>query len=512
MFDPFVTFHSLGSRWDDLDSLPSNSPLFNLPASSLVTLNALRDLLALRKILPSMETFQAADRALKLYLKQQGLLGARFGFLGGFHLTLLLTRVALTLPPDARPEHLVCQFFKTYGSWDWETDMVSPIPERELTYKRIQHKEPMVILSIEKPIANLTFNASRNSVEVLSGAFKLANEMLNARKGWAEVCGSGLNAKEPLELFLESHMMFIKVDVGHWGGSCLRGREVLGWLESKIVVVSKAQLTCKSADEFSKLLIQLYSTVPELNAHFWPKRLVDVSTVDTSARDPNGFYLLGLSPSVKFSKDTLTRKSSEIQASLLNCLRAFEGDLRANSKYYDDIETFIGLSSIKQSQLPSKVIPDPFVWPDNGIDPPLDEDSDEDDITPLSPANVTPDGQDGEGLLTEEDWSKFQLISASKRKEAAAKTKTTPYVPAGKLRTSSDVFNRLMWDPSISKEEYVIGYEDRFLGIKEGSLASWKREVEDESFVSAEVQRLPCVAHHRSQDSFSSRRLFQARS
>jgi hypothetical protein len=125
------------------------------------------------------------------------------------------------------------------------------------------------------------------------------------------------------------------------------------------------------------------------------------------------------------------------------------------------------------------------VWPDNGIDPPVDEDSDEEDITPLSSTNVISDGQDGDGP-TEEDWSKFRSISASKRKKAAAKPKATPYVPAGKLRTSSDVFNRLMWDPSISKEEYVIGYEDRFLGIKEGSLASWKREVEDESFVSAE--------------------------
>jgi uncharacterized protein (UPF0248 family) len=237
-------------------------------------------------------------------------------------------------------------------------------------------------------------------------------------------------------------------------------------------------------NEFSKLLVQLYSTVPELNARFWPKRLVDASTVDASTRDPNGFYLLGVSPSVNFSKDTSTRKGSEIQASLLNCLRTFEDGLRANSKYYDDIETFIGLSTVKQSQLPSKVITDPFVWPDNGIDPPLDEDSDE-DVTPPPPTIVTPGGQDSEGLPIEEDWREFQPISASKRKMAAAKSKSTPHVPAGKLRTSLDVFNRLMWDPNISKEEYIIGYEDRFLGLKEGSLANWKREVEDESFVSA---------------------------
>jgi len=208
--------------------------------------------------------------------------------------------------------------------------------------------------------------------------------------------------------------------------------------------------------------------------------------VDTSARDPNGFYLLGVSPSVNFNKDTSSRKSSDIQASLLNCLRTFEDELRTNSKYYDGIETFIGLSSIKRSQLPSTVILDPFVWPDNGIDPPLDEDSDDEDVPPPSSTNVISDGQDGEGMPTGEDLGEFQSISASKRKKAAAKSKVTPHVPAGKLRTSSDIYNRLMWDPNVSKEEYVIGYEDRFLGIREGSLASWKREVEDESFVSVE--------------------------
>jgi hypothetical protein len=259
-------------------------------------------------------------------------------------------------------------------------------------------------------------------------------------------------------------------------------------------------VTGENANEFSKLLVQLYSTVPELNARLWPKRLVDASILDPSTRDPNGFYLLGVSPSVNFNKGELTRKGSEIHVSLLNCLRTFEGDLRANSKYYDGIETFIGLSSIKQSQLPSQVIPDPFVWPDNGIDPPI-EDSDEEDISPSPPDNVDLDGQEGEGLPTEEDY-----ISASKRKKAAAKSKTTPHVPAGKLRTSSDVFNRLMWDPNVSKEEYMIGYEDRFLGIREGSLASWKREVEDESFVSAEglVNCLPgSVSFSRSHSTVS---------
>ena len=41
-----------------------------------------------------------------------------------------------------------------------------------------------------------------------------------------------------------------------------------------------------------------------------------------------------------------------------------------------------------------------------------------------------------------------------------------------------------MWDPSVSSGDYVIGYEDRFKGVKETPLGAWKREVEDEAFVS----------------------------
>ncbi|KAJ3860677.1 hypothetical protein EV359DRAFT_48679, partial [Lentinula novae-zelandiae] len=57
-----------------------------------------------------------------------------------------------------------------------------------------------------------------------------------------------------------------------------------------------------------------------------------------------------------------------------------------------------------------------------------------------------------------------------------------------KLRTSADVLNRLLWDPVIGKhggDEYAVGYEDRFLGIKDSMLRDWvKKEVEHEAFAS----------------------------
>lgn len=36
-----------------------------------------------------------------------------------------------------------------------------------------------------------------------------------------------------------------------------------------------------------------------------------------------------------------------------------------------------------------------------------------------------------------------------------------------KFKGADHIFNRILWDKKMNKEEYTIGYEDRFLGILE---------------------------------------------
>ncbi|KAE9389497.1 hypothetical protein BT96DRAFT_1025020 [Gymnopus androsaceus JB14] len=485
----------VGEEWKNIGSLPSDSPLFLLPSSSLVTLNAYRDVLTILKVLqpPSVfSAFRTAHRAIKLFLTTQGLSGARFGFLGGFHLTLLLTRVTLTLAPsgvetpELKARHLVRQFFATYAKWDWERDAVWPIPSREPEldsatattlkgYRRSSTKEPMVVLSIERPLSNLTFHASRNSVEVMKRAFERADDMLEKGRSWAAVCG--LDREEaPHQMFLKQHKIFIKLDVQFWGGSNLKGRAVVGWLESRIV----------------SLLVQLHNVAPSLNARFWPVRFADAGTVnaDGSARDLNGFYLFGLSPFSSVSLSQSRNAAAEIDlAALSHCLRTFETELQSNDKFYDSQSTYISLGLVKRGNLEKdmgldNIILDPFTWSDDGFDP-IDDDEDDEEVE---------EENSNDDLESEPPLSRnreYQLLSASQRKKAIAASKanrSTTHTPApGKLRTSADVMNRLLWDPIIGRhagDEYAVGYEDRFLGIKESMLRDWvMKEVEHESFI-----------------------------
>jgi Poly(A) polymerase central domain/MJ1316 RNA cyclic group end recognition domain len=483
--------------------LPADSPYFSLSHSSLVTLNAYRDLLTLKKVIPSLDQFRLAHRSLKLFLTLRGLWGARFGYLGGFHLTLLLTHVALSLPENAQATHLIEAFLGTYAKWDWSKDIVYPIPSRApdatstSTYRRVLSKEPMVVLSIQRPLSNLTSHASRNSVETLSQGFQQAYSALIQGKSWFNICGvqiqEEVTTKDALKEFVDGHRRFVKLSVHFWGGDDMKGRALIGWLESRIVNVRPISMFMRYAEISPplQLLVQIHQNTPDILVRFWPERLVDQATSDPGARDPNGFYLFGLSALPNSDKarsgDHIAKRNSDAQSALSSCLRTFEHGLRSNERFYNEAETFISLVNLKQGQLPSKIVPDSFKWQDDGFDAPLEDEEDEVEGSP-EPSALG----DGTGSANE-SWDDFKASSSTQRKReaAAAKSKSTPHIRAAKLRTSSDVYNRLIWDSTgaVSKTDYCIGYEDRFKGIKETPLTAWKREVEDESFVSARMLR-----------------------
>jgi hypothetical protein len=228
--------------------------------------------------------------------------------------------------------------------------------------------------------------------------------------------------------------------------------------------------------------VQLHACAPNVCAHLWPARFADASTADEQTL--NAFYLIGLSPlSTKSEQDskledntpaskqstTRLRTSTTIDAALWQ----FESDVRAaQGRYCDPAEAFVAVKSATAADLPAQLGLDAFRWPDGGFD--ADEEEREEDA---------PD-DDGAGEWAEDGFSSKKKKS-KKNKGKSGKTGRSAGVPAPKLRTSADVYARLMWDPAMARGDYVIGYEDRFVGIMETPLSAWKREVEDEAFVSA---------------------------
>lgn len=187
--------------------------------------------MALKKSLPSLERFRLAYRVLKYYLEANGLFGARFGYIGGIQLQIMLAHVCMNSSPTASAETLVTSFFRTFAldQWNFATEIVM-VHQSNANYRR-SSRECMVVLSIERPRINTTASVHRHAIATLQNAFAQNHDL------WTERIKS-FESKPPFRQFTTSHTHFIKLDISFWGPNCMVGRAFVGWLESRLSHVS----------------------------------------------------------------------------------------------------------------------------------------------------------------------------------------------------------------------------------------------------------------------------------
>ncbi|KZT35560.1 hypothetical protein SISSUDRAFT_1064361 [Sistotremastrum suecicum HHB10207 ss-3] len=443
---------TLSEKWQDAWTLPPNDPIFSLPASTLRTLNAYRDMRAIQSALPSLSSFQLAHRSIKYFAQSHGIYSSRLGYLGGIHITLLLARVAFENPTSSAGQ-LVQAFFRTYADWDWASSSITIPGLSQGPYSR-SDRDPLAILCIHRPIQNVAALASGATVHTISKEIRLGHEGFLSGRSWPSVCGSHDEEKKPLERFLVGYKSYAKVDIAYWGRNCTAGRALVGFLESRL----------------SRLLIQLRATLGNIELRLWPERLVEQRPTVVATNDLSGFYLIGIKGF-----------DSHLPLTVLN---TFQETIRGSEQYYDSTQAYIAVYQVASKSLGdvALTVRDPFQWEDGGFD--LEEDSDDEEIEPDS----DPTWDQNEFSFVS---SKRQLKKKKKKRgsdpvnSSSTEVGATPSASTSKLRTSADVYNRLMWDPySGDKGDFVIGYEDRFEGVMEIGILNWKREVEDEAFVS----------------------------
>jgi hypothetical protein len=203
--------------------------MFSLPASNLKCLNAYRDVEFLLRTIPNLKVFRLAHRFIKLWTITSGISSSRFGYLGGFHITLLLARICNLANADEKDTTagmMVSLFFDYYSKVNWATDAIFDPDFTATRYQRLS-RESMVIASIHSPVVNVALNATRHSVATLVKEFKLADEALKSGEWDLE----GMSREEG---FLKDFGSFVKIDVQYWGNSFGRGKALATWVESRV--------------------------------------------------------------------------------------------------------------------------------------------------------------------------------------------------------------------------------------------------------------------------------------
>lgn len=420
--------------------------------------------------------FARALAAVKQWAKVRGVYSCRMGYPGGIGYTIMVARLIqkaiaansnganISTTPQLTVENLVGQFFAVYAAHDFATTPIalagcsgsgsgsaSGAAARGVAAK-------MVIWTPARPHFNVTRNSTRASVWCLRRALTEAH---------AAIEGAGGPARVDWEVFLEQnhHRPLLRsprtVAVVLVTVSALARASFDSWrncVESRLVRLTVAlEGVCPPGVVPVPFSRAFYSPEPT-----YPHQCCFVSVLHDAS---------GASPLAAAEPDAVTKE-------FLAPAQAWEHSVLIQKPG----DGFISVWCYSPEKMPKWLLADGAVQPSNAA---AQDGSDDDD-----------DGLDLETFLeslehiptpdagTQHTPEPAKPVSGAAHPKGATTTKkqggsklgTGAQAPTTKLRTSEDVYNRIMWDPLLNKAEYTICYEDRFLGLMEVPFESFDRE------------------------------------
>jgi poly(A) polymerase Pap1 len=305
-------------------------------------LNTYRDTAYLLKTSPDISSYRIAHRFLSLYLKRRGLYSAKFGYLGGIHLSLMLSRVFKLIPlamnapgdPKPTPAIVIRTFFKYYATFSWATEIVTD-PGLDTKPTRTA-RDAVFIHTIHTPTArpNVASSCTRLSGQTFSYEFSLAAKMLD--EGNWDWC---LQPRAVVvSEFLNTFGAFVRISVDIWdindiGGD--KGREVVGGLESKM----------------TRLLVGL-GRLPNIDARIWPARFRSLTEKAKKEDEENtrenqfkGYYLVGVS-----AREEDTEQKKLLTGKIIATVRDFETSVK-DSKEFQGENVWLSMDLVPKKKI-----------------------------------------------------------------------------------------------------------------------------------------------------------------
>ena len=229
---------ALTSIPDDLDLRPE-STLKNLDPRCVDSLNGCRVTDEILNLVPNVETFRLALRAIKFWAKRHGLYSNVLGFLGGVSWAMLVARTC-QLYPNASASTIVHKFFLVFSAWEWPAPVILKAMDKSASNMNFQVWDPrinfqdrfhlMPIITPAYPQQNSTYNVTVSSRTIMQEAFKngldVTNEIKEGKSTWAKLF-------EPPNFFMRYKHFIVLLTMS----SNEHHLEWVGLVESKIRVL-----------------------------------------------------------------------------------------------------------------------------------------------------------------------------------------------------------------------------------------------------------------------------------
>ncbi|KAH6635510.1 hypothetical protein B0J18DRAFT_418973 [Chaetomium sp. MPI-SDFR-AT-0129] len=484
---------TVAERWPSVLKTPPSDPVWSLSAPTLSKLKAARDADYILRSVPDITVFRTAHRFLRAWAVARGVYAARFGFWSGIQLSILLARVYKLVSQDLdksnnreiSPEDLVTTFIHHYATFDWPSQLAfDPLFHRQrLPYTRVPSREPMAVLGYFPPALNTAQAASVPSVRTLVTELQHARDTLSLSPSVpSEEEGSATwkDLLTPTTTFLTAHKSYVRLDAQYWGLPPTRGARFLGWLESRCV----------------GLLVDMHRRAPGVHARMWPGRFVvsEPSPQDDhdlegdemegegegeTSRDFRGCYLIGLdkADAEKTSREELQQALGALQT----VLARFEAQMRGDEKYFDAGHCWVGAAVVSRAELAGLELDRREMGGYTaGEDEEDDDDDEEEEVEVMAGVGSLPCQESGEDTDHPKPRNKGKKNKQQPEKQTPIDLRADK---TRKFRTAADALHRIRWDPHLDRTDYLVGYEDRFLGAQEKDLEGWKTEQTDEEFI-----------------------------
>ncbi|KAJ3124879.1 hypothetical protein HK098_000817 [Nowakowskiella sp. JEL0407] len=383
-----------------------------------------------------LSSFQLARKYLRQWAKSRGIFEHRFGYIGGYTLSVLCAKVCRILDSQYREKKIsevpnaatiISAFFKIYSKWIWSEQTIELFPRLKSEFVAKETVNfPMTVLQMSplNPInpqsrGNATRNATKAAVQVwddeLKRAAKIVGDKVFVESGkWIEEVSIGYP-------FLTSHPYFIRVDI--FSPSNSQFNSICTALEAKLLIA---------------ILLDISRAIPDTYSRVWPHRLKPHQSETTSSTDTDvyeGFYLIGLGKSDKISY----QNQMEWETRVSHICTKFNQELdQLITEKSSTAYIYLTSRQTLTSEFPN--LSTVFTLQDKS------KDSD-----PQSP--------DTEKI--------YEIQKLDKDTEPQPISKEPKIKGKGNIRSSQDVYNRIVWDPRYDVMKFVIGYEDRFTGIQE---------------------------------------------
>ncbi|XP_046751601.1 poly(A) polymerase type 3 [Diprion similis] len=179
----------------DTMDLRDDMLLKNLDQKCVRSLNGCRVTDEILRLVPNIDNFRLALRAIKLWAKKHGIYSNVLGYLGGVSWAMLVARTC-QLYPNAVAATLVHKFFLVFSQWKWpqpvllkQPDNVNlsfPVWDPRVNISDRYHLMP--IITPAYPQQNSTFNVSVSTRTIMQEEFKsglaITDEIMNGTATW----------------------------------------------------------------------------------------------------------------------------------------------------------------------------------------------------------------------------------------------------------------------------------------------------------------------------------------